>query len=200
MKEPELWKELQGLEWDLYKKIPVGTFSVDGLIGAEMTGYIINAVIPYGRCLDVGCGALPMPAYMKTAETVNFIGIDPYEGDQKREFPFYCGYAEELPFEDKSFEGVLFATSLDHVIEPEKALSEAYRVIVEEGYLFIWTGLKKNDKKFREWFNSPKPARYNKYHMWAFTEKTLMDLIKDFIMEKKVTVRGNETIFVFKKQ
>ena len=45
-KRDKLWQELQDLEWAEYLKTPVGTFSVDGLKGAEMTGKIINETIP----------------------------------------------------------------------------------------------------------------------------------------------------------
>ena len=195
----ELWRKLQKKEWDLYlEQGPVGTFSVDGLKGAEMTGQIINNFIPHGYCLDVGCGALAYPSYMKAAPNVFFYGIDPYEGEE-RDFHFEIGYAENLLFSDGEMDGVLFATSLDHVVDPVVALEEAYRVLRCGGYLFIWTSLRSNNKKYQRWLAAEKPAQYDAYHMWAFTEKSLLELAKSFIFVEKVSVRKTEAIFIFKK-
>ena len=195
----DLWQELQDLEWAEYLKSPVGTFSVDGLRGAEMTGHVINDTIPGGRCLDVGCGVLPFPSYMKAAPDVCFMGIDPYTEKVKREFKFFRGYAENLPWATEVFDGVLFATSLDHVKDPSVALKESYRVLSKGGYLFIWCSVRKNDKKYQQWLKAPKPARYDTFHMWAYTEKSLMELAKDFNFVERIIVKGNESIFIFRK-
>ena len=200
----ELWQRLQDKEWDLYKKEgSVGTFSVDGLRGAEMTGAFINKLIPKECCLDVGCGALAYPSYMKAAPDVYFIGIDPYEGDVEKDFYFLQGYAESLSFPDNDFDGVLFATSLDHVIDPVLAIKEAKRVLKDEGYLFVWTAVRDNDKLYRAWLSKPKPAQYDKYHMWAFTRESLLELIGDLELIEEIIVweavgAFNERILIFK--
>jgi SAM-dependent methyltransferase len=45
-----------------------------------------------------------------------------------------------LPFADGSFDRVLFATSLDHVLSPVRSLSEARRVLSPNGSVNIWFG------------------------------------------------------------
>jgi len=176
-----LWVKLQDLEWNMYKESPVGVFSVDGLVGAEVTGATIQEILIEGStCLDIGCGALPLPSYMKAAPKIDFYGIDPYYGDEKRKFDFRQSFAEGLPFEDQCFDGVLFATSLDHCIKPCKAIQEAYRVLKPKGYLFVWATIRDADDKYQNWYNSPKPCQYDSYHMWVFTQNSMRYVLKDF--------------------
>ena len=197
----DLWNILQAKEWAAYKESPVGVFSVDGLRGAEITGEIINNTIPDGICLDVGCGVLETPYYMKVADSVEFFGIDPYKEVKRRTFVFKEGYAENLPWEDKFFDGVLFATSLDHVKSPAASISEAHRVLKDDGHLFVWVSLRKNDAQFRKWESAPKPCQYDKYHMWAFNKRSLISLMNGFKLDQciKVNKRGGESVFVLKK-
>ena len=194
----DIWQELQDLEWSMYQETPVGVFSVDGYKGAEMLGGILNAKIPRETCLDIGCGALPLPAYMRAAPDVKFVGIDPYEGDQERKFPFIQGYAEELPFDDNTFNSAVFATSLDHLKDPSVAIKEAGRVLKPGGKLFIWTSIRKNDKQYQEWVVAPKPARYDKYHMWAFNMETIVQLVDQMTLTSVTKVKKTELIFIFK--
>ena len=51
--------------------------------------------------------------------------------------PFVVGSATELPFPDNSFDAVWTVNVLEHVPQPEKALSEMRRVIRPNGCLFI---------------------------------------------------------------
>jgi SAM-dependent methyltransferase len=180
MEQKALWTKLQNLEWSMYQESPIGVFSVEGLAGAKATGEIVQYFLETGSCLDIGCGALPLPSYMSSAPDVQFHGIDPYIGDKQRLFPFKQGFAEELPYADEFFDGVLFATSLDHCFKPCKATAEAYRVLKPEGYLFNWITIRNTDEKYFQWYNAPKPCQYDDYHMWAFTEKSVQYVLKDF--------------------
>lgn len=193
----DLWQELQDLEWNMYKESPIGVFSVDGLKGAEVTGKVINEYIPYKNCLDVGCGALLKPYYMKVADKVKFTGIDPYEAD--REFTFKQGYAEDIEYPNRFFHGVLFATSLDHVKDPHRAISEAYRVLKDSGYLFIWISIRKNNWRYKLWKLKGVPSKYDKYHILAFTHDDLMRLTNKFNLIEMVTVHKLERVYIFKK-
>ena len=182
------WKELQTAWVSKYKEAGTlkGYFSIDGLMGARMVGQLINSNIAGGSCLDVGCGILDKPFYMKIADDVKFTGIDPIAGG-RREFEFIKGCAESLPFTDKEFDGVLFATSLNHCKDPTKAINEAYRVLIDNGYLFIWNGLNEKDDS----------------HLWAFSKESLMNLLVGFKIINSIRVRPNrnaETILVLRKE
>ena len=199
-----LWQDLQDACWQNYleTKDYKGAFSIDGLKGAGMTGMMINKNIRGGVCLDIGCGIMPKPFYMKVASSVKFIGIDPFEGDKQREFEFVNAKSENLPFRDSVFDGVLFGTSLDHVIDVKKSISEAYRVLKVGGHLFVWTAIKKNDKKYQVWLNKKKPAKYDSFHLQAFTDDSIRELLFDFIFIEKKRVSpkvNNESIYHYKK-
>lgn len=90
-----------------------------------------------GLILDVGCGIRSDLAYGIRSKDSTFIGIDPFI-EYKRNFEFVGGVGEHLPFHDNSFDHVIFATSLDHVVNPNVVLKEAKRVLKEGGKLNIW--------------------------------------------------------------
>jgi SAM-dependent methyltransferase len=92
-----------------------------------------------GFVLDVGCGPQREPSYAVGSDG-EFVGIDPVRGERERSFAFVQGIGEYLPFADGSFDRVLFATSLDHVLSPVRALSEARRVLTANGTANIWFG------------------------------------------------------------
>lgn len=198
-----LWQKLQDDCWNNYLTTQSykGAFSVEGLRGAELVGNLINKMIPGGVCLDIGCGIMPKPYYMEIACEVEFIGIDPLKGDKQRDFDFFNGVAECLPYFDNSFDGVLFATSLDHVIDVNKSISEAKRVLKKDGYLFLWTAIKDNNAKYRVWLNKPKPAQYDDFHLQAFTDSSIRKLFSDlkFIERIRVNRINNESIYYFQK-
>jgi hypothetical protein len=89
-----------------------------------------------GVVLDVGCddpilgaGLLPVSA--------KYVGLDPF---CRRTTPFrVIGFGEQLPFRDGSIDGVVFNTSLDHILDWRRALDEAYRVLAPGGILYVCT-------------------------------------------------------------
>jgi SAM-dependent methyltransferase len=91
--------------------------------------------------LDIGCGTganlLPL-----LAAGINVTGIDPspYMLDQAIDqlgprVDFYRGYAEDLPFDDNSFNHACFFTSLEFVDDPAKAMVEACRVAKDKIFI-----------------------------------------------------------------
>jgi SAM-dependent methyltransferase len=49
----------------------------------------------------------------------------------------YLGCAEDLPFPDSSFDGILMALTLSFVADPQKALRECSRVLRPDGRLLL---------------------------------------------------------------
>ncbi len=85
-----------------------------------------------GRLLDIGCGERPYEADARRYVTEQ-VGLD-HPGTQHTG----CGVdvwaeADALPFEDASFDTVLCIAVLEHLPEPARAISEAYRVLKKEG-------------------------------------------------------------------
>jgi SAM-dependent methyltransferase len=92
-----------------------------------------------GVVLDVGCGPQREPSYF-VGGGGEFVGIDPVRGERDRSFIFAQGIGEYLPFADGTFDRILFATSLDHVLSPVRTLVEARRVLTPTGTINIWFG------------------------------------------------------------
>ena len=91
--------------------------------------------------LDIGCGtgASSIPLLERELDVT---GIDPspYMLDMMSEtlghrVSLYRGYAEDLPFDDNSFNHACLFTSLEFVDDPSKALEEAFRVAKDRVFI-----------------------------------------------------------------
>jgi SAM-dependent methyltransferase len=77
---------------------------------------------------------------------VSATGVDPSSGfvDRARRRESGCHFevadGRALPFDEASFDGVVFATTLCHIPAPELALAEARRVLRPGGYLLVYDG------------------------------------------------------------
>ena len=97
-----------------------------------------------GLVLDVGCGPQALPAYHKfRSDRTRFVGIDPLIRGSSANFVQFRALGEYLPFRNNVFDHVVFATSLDHFIDPTPALVEARRVSRSNGQIDIWIGEKR---------------------------------------------------------
>jgi SAM-dependent methyltransferase len=128
-----LWEQLQANGAEVYDGDPAGNLSVGERRDARAFAEFAQLE---GRVLDVGCGPQPVPSY---AGGDQFVGIDPLRRGL-REFAFVQGIAEYLPFGDVVFDRVLFATSLDHMLSPQRAVAEARRVLKPDGRVVVWHG------------------------------------------------------------
>jgi len=137
-----------------------GWFSVARFDVATKIGLLIKDTCPHAKCLDIGCGALRRPVYMATG--MDFTGVDPDPGFQPRDFPFKQAMGEDLPFDNSTFGCVTLMSILDHVLDPEKVISEAHRVLQPQGYIFVW---------YRD------EACSDGHHLHHFTNASMQDLL-----------------------
>lgn len=131
-----LWEALQANGERAYEIDPPSSLSVGER--PDVLAFARFAQLD-GRVLDVGCGPQALPSYA-AGMAGELVGIDPLLGEQPRSFAFVKGIAEYLPFADASFDRVLFATSLDHVLSPPLAVAEARRVTKPGGAVVVWFG------------------------------------------------------------
>ncbi len=82
-----------------------------------------------GRMLDIGCG--DGNRFINTYQ--NGLGLDNYAWEGVD----VVADAECLPFDEQSFETVLFIGSINHVLNKGRALQEAYRVLKTPGRVLI---------------------------------------------------------------
>lgn len=87
-----------------------------------------------GLEVGVGTGRFAAPLGIKT-------GVEPSKKmaqiAKKRGIKVVEGVAENLPFEDKSFDLVLLVTTICFVDDIDKTLEEAKRVLKDDGYIII---------------------------------------------------------------
>jgi len=211
MDEIKFWEKLQDKRVKEYDQGFEGFFTGEKSKGARKLKKVIGRLLKYKNCLDIGCGILKWPPYM--SENVYWHGIDPVFKDSERGFVFTHAIAEDLPYTDNTFSGVLFSTSLDHVIDPVKAIKEAYRVLEPGGYMFIWGGIVDEDKKYKQWKAKKQPAMYDKHHCHAFIMNDIISLAYRFKLKRRIQIRKNiiiqtinrlkgysrEFIFIFQK-
>ena len=141
--------------------------------------------------LDVGCGASGKTIYYASLGVKRIIGMEilekyKEEADQLAKekgffelFEFVCADAAHMPFADNSFDGIIMNDAMEHVDEPEKVLSECYRVLKPSGRLYI---------NFPP-YNHPFGAHLSDVIgiPWVhcfFSEKTLIQVYKDLVNDK----------------
>jgi SAM-dependent methyltransferase len=131
-----LWEQLQANFVAAATEVPEDSLSVTTRPDADAFARFCGLA---GTVLDVGCGTQRLPTYADTS-SCRFVGIDPLPGEPEREFEFVQGLGEYLPFRSDSLDQVLFATSLDHMLVPRRALAEARRAIRPGGAVNVWFG------------------------------------------------------------
>jgi SAM-dependent methyltransferase len=156
-----------------------------------------------GRCLDVGGGEGLLRAFLSRQQ--EYISIDPYlevvkeprSPDYKQVYPFVdeplnflAAFAEHLPFLSRSFDVVHMRSVIDHLLNPELALREAFRVLKEDGSLIVGLYVKGGKsgrvdlpRRSKDLVKAVLAAtgfsRFKDSHMWHPTYGELCGLITD---------------------
>ena len=114
-------------------------------LGRYVPGFSLRGL----RALDVGCGDGGVPIAIAEAGAARVAGVEPDRASLERgwiraaehgvEADLRHGYAEELPFEDGSFDLVILDNVLEHVRDRRRTLAEAHRVLAPQGLLYVVT-------------------------------------------------------------
>ncbi len=118
---------------------------------AMLEKYLSDVVFPdKARVLEIGCGAGPIAEVLASWPGVTSVtGIDPSPVmiEKARELrghiknlSFREGDGRALPFGDGEFDVVVIHTVLCHVPQPERVLTEAFRVLRPAGQLAVFDG------------------------------------------------------------
>lgn len=129
--------------------------------------------------LDIGCGtggslrALLSMDLKVTGLDPSPYGLDIAYKNLQQTVDLYRGFAEDLPFEDNSFNHACFFSSLEFVDNPRKALEEAARVAKDRVFIGVLNryAFKGVERRLKGMFT---PSIFNKARFFSIWElKTL---------------------------
>lgn len=147
------------------------------------------------KVLDIGCSsAIVTFEIAKNMPKSKVTGLDSYKAAidfAKAKYPhikFVVGDAHKLPFGNKTFDLVICTETLEHLVDPKKALFEIKRVLKRGGQAII--SMDSGSTLFRvAWYfwTKTKGKVWQGAHLHEFNAKILEDLIKscDFKIKKK---------------
>jgi SAM-dependent methyltransferase len=110
------------------------------LRAVRMGAYSAISALPPGRLLDVGCGSGDL------AEAFAGAGWEPFGVDTSAEacrlacargVSAFCGRLDDVPWEEGTFDAVLFTDSLEHIRAPHVALTLAARLLRRDGLVGV---------------------------------------------------------------
>lgn len=116
-----------------------------------LKAYLAELDVPTGAAvLDVGCGTGAVSRVVARLPGIGpVIGVDPspvflekarYLAADIANLSFTEADGRSLPYENSTFDLLLFHTTLSHVPWPEQALAEAFRVLSPAGVLVVFDG------------------------------------------------------------
>ncbi len=139
MKNKELWKPSK-FEISQNKLIPSSLISYSSYRMASFIGLFYTEQIEKhckGHLLDLGCGSVPMYDYYKSmAESITCADWENSAHDTNH-IDVFCDLNDKLPFEDNSFDTIIFSDVFEHLSNPFGALSEIKRILKKDGKLLM---------------------------------------------------------------
>lgn len=162
--------------------------------GVEMhiQRYQCASKFAFGAVLDLGCGVGYGSNMLSIPEKVNeVIGIDISSSALNYANRYYdnnkvhyaLSSAESLPIGDKYFDVVTAFEIIEHVADYQKTIREIFRVIKNNGYLFISSPNPRDmlNRLRHRLFGKPFPDKYQKnpHHIKEFYYEELFDILKN---------------------
>ena len=127
----------------------------------------LKLIQPFEKALDVGCGTGQSTVALKEIAT-EIVGVDVSSAMLSMSKPepridYVQASAEALPFPAASFNLITTALAF-HWFDHDRFLSEAHRVLVDDGWLMIYNnsfrGQMIENEEFLQWFKAKYLARF----------------------------------------
>lgn len=150
---PDVWASVVDLDSALQERL-AGVLEMRGADQQQQSmrrSFLADIPFPDdARVLDVGCGTGVLTRVLARWPGVGeVVGVDPAPSLLKKardlvvDLPnirFQEADGRALPFDDETFDVVVFDSTLSHVPGPERAVAEAYRVLRPLGLLAAFDG------------------------------------------------------------
>jgi SAM-dependent methyltransferase len=133
----------------------------------------------HGRnILDIGCGPMELPGYLrlKNLDTLKIIGLDPCDSQIFHGLRI-VGCSEFVPLPDASIDTIIFATSMDHVCNLDKTITEARRLLSSSGRVLVWMSDRSSSfknrlknwlkQRYQSWRRGYPVDKYYLYDNWT---------------------------------
>ncbi|PHS38642.1 MAG: hypothetical protein COA91_07700 [Robiginitomaculum sp.] len=148
-----------------------------------------------GHILDIGCGPYADPVYLQGLPADHLSALEPLDLVAEPWFRVTKGLNEFIPFADNSFDTVINATSLDHVIDVERALEETARVLTKNGQFIIWYANIKTAPNPITNYDGP----LDDYHLFHTNDEWFLPLLDRYFhtQDRKVFAASDTTDNVF---
>jgi SAM-dependent methyltransferase len=162
------WFPLLSVNGEAYDGLPLDSCSMPGHPVATCFGHFVRPYLRGGRVLDIGCGPQPLPVYLSDYRCELISGIDPLVPAGPHPFDFVRGVAEHLPWKDGTFDVVIAATSLDHVLSLDLTFDEIIRVLGPGGVFITWVWFSPGAAAYDPSNPSIKPI--DRFHLFHFAQ------------------------------
>lgn len=153
-------------------------------------------VAPYAtdkRVLDFGCGsgygAYMISGFCKTIVAVD-VSQEAIEYAQEKYIAPNLSFkslsdssVSNLPFDNKSFDIIMSFQVIEHINHLESYFSELYRLLADNGVLFISTPNRENRLFF---FQRP----WNRFHIKEFSSKSLFKGLEKYFLSENIVIKG----------
>lgn len=140
------------------------------------------------RVLDLGCGLEAAFLEFASGRIGSGVGLDDQveEGTRGRWRCVRADLREPLPFPDGGFDHVVMLAVLEHLMEPEKVLREAHRVIAPGGSLILTWPSSKVDPILRvlHELHLVSDEMESEEHQKRIPVETLQEILRDIGFQK----------------
>ena len=149
-------------------------------------------VLNFDSFLDVGCAEGFYPRLVQVRYGAEVSGMDLSVPAVRRMWEYnriegICGDAHNIPVKDKAFDVVLCNDMVEHVTEPQKAISELMRVAKKHLFIGVPLAFSKNEiKEFKPDLNAERDQ-----HVHIFTPESFRQILPK---DAKITMRYSRSL------
>ncbi len=134
-----LWALTQHRSMDQYRSLDPASISTSDRADVQAFAQFMD--LNGLDVLDIGAGCDYLPGYIQDKQMRHYVAIDPLSPQKKGDHLYVMAWGELIPFKNESFDALILATSLDHILCLDSLFMEMNRVLKPGGSVYLWGGL-----------------------------------------------------------